>query len=200
MRILCFGGSFNPIHHGHLICARAAAEAAGFEQVLLIPSARPPHKLGHLDLALALDRLTMCQAAVDGTPFFAVSDIELRRSEPSYTLTTARELKTTGVISQAKVAWLIGEDTVPQLPTWHRPAELMAEVDLVVMRRPGSLTQWEALPEPFRGLQRNLVDAPQLEISATEIRRRVAAGKSIRYLVPPAVEDVIRERNLYRQS
>src|SRR5215204_3176269 len=96
MRRLCFGGSFNPIHHGHLICARAAAEAAGFERVVLIPSALPPHKLDDTELASSTDRLAMCRLAVEGDPWFEVEDIELIRKGPSYTIDTARELRRRG--------------------------------------------------------------------------------------------------------
>src|SRR4051794_8977869 len=119
MRVLCFGGTFNPIHHGHLICARAVAETGGFDQVLLIPSAQPPHRGGQYDLASAQDRLTMCQLAIKDAPSFAISDVELRRTEPSYTLETARALRQQGL---EEVCWLIGGDAVPQLPSWHDPA------------------------------------------------------------------------------
>src|SRR5215210_7294765 len=97
MRTLCFGGSFNPIHHGHLLCARAVAEREGFDRVELIPSAQPPHKAGTaFDMAPAEDRLAMCRLAIEGTKLFAVNDIELRRSGPSYTVDTARQLKAQG--------------------------------------------------------------------------------------------------------
>src|SRR3954467_3014450 len=128
MRVLCFGGTFNPIHHGHLICARSIAESGGFDQVLLIPSAQPPHRGGQFDLASAQDRLTMCQLAIKDAPFFAISDIELRRSGPSYTLETARTLRHRGL---AEVHWLIGGDTVSQLPSWHDPLALMRELKFV---------------------------------------------------------------------
>src|SRR4051794_41843901 len=88
MRTLCFGGSFNPVHHGHLICARAVAEARGFGRVLLIPSALPPHKLSKTDLAPAEDRLQMCRRAVEGEGVFEVSDIEVARGGPGYTTAT----------------------------------------------------------------------------------------------------------------
>ena len=195
MRVLCFGGSFNPIHHGHLIVARAAAEAGGFDQILLIPSAIPPHKRPGPDLASAADRLTMCQLAIDGDPLFAVSDIEHRRSEPSFTLETARALREGGLNT---VHWLIGEDTVPRLPTWHRPAELMAEVQFVVVRRPLCGVDWAVLPQPYAGLQQALVDAPMIDISATDIRNRVRNGKSIRFFTPDSVARFIGQQGLYQ--
>jgi nicotinate-nucleotide adenylyltransferase len=196
MRTLCFGGTFNPIHHGHLICARAAAEASGFDHVLLIPSSQPPHRSGQKDLAPAQHRLTMCQLATRDVPLFSISDLELRRSEPSFTLQTARELRREG---HDEVFWLIGGDTVPQLPKWHQPDALMREVGFVVMARPGWAFDWDSLAEPYRSLRQNVVQTPLIEISATDVRRRVAEGKGIDYLVPPAVRDYIRQRGLYRQ-
>ena len=163
--------------------------------MVLVPSALPPHKLEATGLALPEDRLEMCRLAVEGDPFFEVSDIELTREGPSYTIDTARELGRRG---WTHVAWLIGADMVPILPTWHRPADLLREVELVIMARPGWTLDWEALPEPFRGLRDQVVDAPLLDISATMIRRRVQAGRSIRYLTPDAVCAYVRSRGLYR--
>ncbi|HEX8912931.1 MAG TPA: nicotinate (nicotinamide) nucleotide adenylyltransferase [Humisphaera sp.] len=195
MRTLCFGGSFNPIHHGHLLVARAAAEAAGFGQILLIPSAQPPHKPAGPDLASASDRLTMCQLAVQGMAGFTVSDLELKRATPSYTLETARLLRQSGL---PEVAWLIGADTVPQLRKWHQPEQLLKEVQFVVVRRPGTDMDWSAVEPPYRHLKDHVVDAPLIDVSATEIRNRVRAGKPIDFFTPPAVVEYIRDRGLYR--
>ena len=195
MRKLCFGGSFNPVHHAHLLCARTVAEARRFERIVLIPSALPPHKLQATELASPRDRLEMCRLAVAGDSFFEVSDIELSRSGPSYTVDTALELRRQG---WGHVAWLIGADMVPILPKWHRPMDLLREVELVVMARPGWTMDWDALPEPFRSLREHVVEAPLMDISATMIRRRVAAGRSIRYLTPDAVCDYIDQHGLYR--
>jgi nicotinate-nucleotide adenylyltransferase len=197
MRVLCFGGTFNPIHHGHLICARAVAEAAGFGQVLLVPNAQSPHRLQENDMAAANDRLTMCQLAAQIDPLFAVSDIELQRAEPSFTIETARTLKRNG---WTEVHWLIGADAVQNLPRWHEAANLTAEVRFVVMARPGWDFAWDVLPETFRALRHNVVPAPLLQISATDVRRRVAAGQSIDFLTPPAVVRHIHQRGLYRPA
>jgi nicotinate-nucleotide adenylyltransferase len=195
MRTLCFGGTFNPIHHGHLICARAAAEAAGFDRVLLIPSANPPLRLVQKDLIPAQDRLTMCQLAVEKMPFFATSGIELERADPSYTLESARELRRR---DGNEVCWLIGADSVPQLPRWHEPLALLQEVRFVVMERPGAPLNWDLVEEPYRALQKSLVAAPLIDISGTDIRRRILEGKSIDFLVPPGVQEYIERRGLYR--
>lgn len=194
-RPLILGGTFNPLHHGHLITARAVAEAAGYDGVVLMPSAQPPHKPNFADLAPSEDRLAMCRLAVDGSEFFTVEDLETTRSTPSYTINTARELKRRG---WQTVDWLIGADMLLSLPTWHEAACLLREVNFVVMARPGWTLDWDTLPPEYRALSRNVVTAPRLEISSTAIRARVAAGRSIDYLVPPAVARYIAERGLYR--
>ncbi len=195
MTSLCFGGSFNPIHHGHLICARAAAEKAGFERVVLIPNSQSPHKLASSDWAGGEERLQMCRLATGGSELFEVEDLELRRSGPSYTIDTARELKRRG---WETVHWLIGTDTLPLLPSWHEPDALLEEVQFVIVQRPGSPIDWAALPPKLQKLRNKLIDAPLMDISASDIRRRVAEGKSIDYLTPQPVIDYIRAKGLYR--
>jgi nicotinate-nucleotide adenylyltransferase len=195
VRRLCFGGSFNPIHNGHLICARAAAEAAGFDRVLLIPNRQAPHKQGHSDVADADDRLAMCRSAIAGDTLFEVDDIELNRLGPSYTIDTARELQRRG---WPEVAWLIGADMARFLPHWHESTTLLAEVQFVLMARPGWSFDWLTMPAEYRHLERHVVQTPLIEISSTDIRERVSQGKDIAYLTPPAVADYIRQRELYR--
>jgi nicotinate-nucleotide adenylyltransferase len=195
MSTLCFGGSFNPIHNGHILCAKAVAQTRRFEKVLLIPSARPPHKAAAADLADSADRLAICRLVAADDPTFHVDDLELRRNGPSYTIDTARELKRRGF---SQVNWLIGADMLNGLPTWHEPLALLQEVNFVIMNRPGQTIDFSMLPPPFRELQSHLVDAPLIDISATEIRRRVREGKSIDTLVPPAVVKYILDHHLYR--
>lgn len=193
---LYFGGSFNPIHHGHLICARAVAEAGGYGRIALVPTGQPPHKPVSQDLASGADRLEMCQLAIAGSPWFEVNSSELSRQGPSYTIDTVRELATA---TAHPIHWLIGADMLIYLPKWHRAAELLREVHFVVMARPGWSLDWTLLPPEFHGLKANVVQAPMIDISATDIRRRVAVGASIEYLTPPVVENYIRSRGLYRQ-
>jgi len=200
-KTLCLGGSFNPIHHGHLICARAVAESGGFDRVLLIPSAKPPHKPDVTDLADAAHRLHMCRLAIEtdrkgvGVQF-EVSDIEIARANQlSYTIDTVRQLKSHG---WEYVHWLIGADMLNSLPTWHEAAALLREVEFVVMARPGIPIDWNSLPSEFSFLQKHVVPAPLLDISSSMIRQRIKSGLDISYLTPPAVVDYIRSLNLYR--
>lgn len=196
MRRLFFGGSFNPIHHGHLLCAQAAAQAAGFDRITLIPSGRPPHKANRgFVMASAEDRLVMCRLAIGGVDLFEVNDIELRRSGPSYTIATVRQLKTLGAKA---VHWLVGADTLPQLPTWHEAANLVREVEFVVMARPGWQLAIESLPPELEAIRVKAVATPLIEISATDIRRRVKASQPVDYLTPRPVVEYIRARQLYQ--
>jgi len=195
MTKLCFGGSFNPLHIGHLATARAVAEAGGFQKVVLIPSARPPHKPETAELAEPCHRLAMCQVVSRCDPFFEVEDIELSREGPSFTIDTVQTLKQRG---WREIAWLIGADMVPLLPTWHRPTELLRDVKFLIAQRPGHVIDWASLPPAFRALQTNVVRAPLLDISASEIRQRVREGKSVRYFVPDEIDRYIKEHRLYR--
>jgi nicotinate-nucleotide adenylyltransferase len=136
----------------------------------------------------------MCQAVSRADPLFEVEPLELERTGPSYTIDTVRELAARG---WGRVSWLIGADMLQILPKWHKPYDLLREVDFVVARRPGSVIDWDALPSDFHLLKANVVDTPLIEVSATDIRRRVREGRSIRYLVPPEVEQYIRDHHLY---
>jgi nicotinate-nucleotide adenylyltransferase len=185
-RIGIFGGTFDPIHHAHLILARDALEQLQLESVIFIPVTISPHKLGQTATA-AVIRLEMLRAALEGEPRFCLEAMELERPAPSYTVDTMEALKARE--PDTEFVCLIGEDNVAALPTWHRFADLSKMVQFVVLDRSGLKT---AHPYP---VVRRLLD-----ISASDIRNRVARGQSIRYLVPPAVEKIIRERQLYRES
>jgi nicotinate-nucleotide adenylyltransferase len=195
MAKLCFGGSFNPIHFGHLICAQAAAERMGFESVVLIPSAQPPHKPGALDLAEPRHRVRMCELAVQGIAKFEVNDLETRRAGPSYTIDTVRGLARQG---WGRVSWLIGADMLRNLPSWREPQALLREVDFVVIARAGWSFDWETLPSEFRMLRERVVETPVVEISATSIRQRVRSKLPIDFLTPEPVVRYIHHAGLYR--
>jgi nicotinate-nucleotide adenylyltransferase len=136
----------------------------------------------------------MCRLAIEADPLFEVSDIELKRSGPSYTFDTVQELFRQG---PSKVHWLIGADMVPILPQWHRALELIEQLDFVIMTRPGWRFDWQSLPREFQRLQHNVVPTPLIDISSTDIRRRVQQGQSIDYLTPQEVQDYIQAHRLY---
>ena len=193
-KLICLGGSFNPIHFGHLDCAQAAAKALGADLVVLIPSGLPPHKQTEGTLAPANDRLEMCRRAIATKAGFAVDDCEIHRPGPSYTILTVRRFKQRGI---DEVIWLIGADMVAGLPNWHEATALMAESRLVVMSRPGYVIDWARLPAEFAALRHSTVAVPPIDISASDIRRRVRSRLPIDGLTPPAVCQYIRERKLY---
>jgi len=202
--ILLFGGSFDPIHHGHLIVARAAAELLGVDRIVLIPGASPPHK-DHADLAPAADRLELCRLAAGDDPLFEVDDWEMRQDGPNYTLHTLRHFRRSHP-ETAQLYWLIGMDSLAELSSWHRVGEVAALCTLVTAGRPGSaqpdLSSLRALvpAERLRQIQDHILETPLIDISATEVRARIRAGLSIRYLLPEAVRAAIEARGLYRES
>jgi nicotinate-nucleotide adenylyltransferase len=198
IKTLCLGGSFNPIHWGHLRCSRAVAQRLGYKRVLLIPSARPPHKPGDRFLASPEHRLAMCrlaaEAASDPQVRFEVDDLEIRRPGPNYTIDTVRQLKARAWPS---IDWLIGADMLLNLPNWKDPQALLAEVNFLVMARPGVQIDWKTLPPALQKLQQHVVPIPEVNVSGTEIRRRVRAGEPIDDLTPPSVARYIAEHRLY---
>jgi len=204
MSICLYGGSFNPIHFGHLISARSVAEQLGLSKVVVIPSASPPHKQRVEDLAPAADRLAMARLAVEGDPLFDVDDLELRRTGPSYTFDTVTEYRQR-VGAGTQLCWLIGADSLPELATWSRIAKLVEAVEIVTAERPG----WRSPAADLSGLRSAIGSAavekllsrclttPEIGISASEIRGRIRTGRSVRYLIPERVEAYIRSRRLY---
>ena len=184
-KIGIYGGTFDPVHHAHLILARQAKEELELERVIFVPAAVSPFRenpAGPADL-----RVKMLQAAVRDEPSFVVDELELHRPPPSYTVDSIEELRKR--LGDAKIYLLVGEDNVAGLPRWHRFEDLKKMVEFVVLNRSG-----QGPLHPYRTIER-LVD-----IAATEIRKRVASGRSIRYLVPSEVEMIIREGNLYREA
>lgn len=192
MRTGLFGGSFNPPHLGHLIVAEAAREQGALDHVLWMPAALPPHKQDHT-LAAPEHRLAMVQQATAGHPAFVPSDLELQRSGPSYTVDTltllhARHPETTWAL-------ILGGDSLQQFHTWHRPEAILELAHLLVYARPGTdLSE----VEPAILDRTTVLDVPALlPLSSTDIRQRVRAGHSVRYLVPEAVRTYILNNALY---
>ena len=185
MKIAIYGGTFDPIHHGHLLLAREARETLGLEKVIFVPAAVSPFKKS--PAANGEIRLSMLQAAIEGDTGFRVDDCELRRPPPSYTIDTVEEIRRRE--GDVEIHCLIGEDNVGELAKWHRFTELQKMVRFVVLDRTG-----REASHPYQVIQR------KIDISATDIRKRVASLRSIRYLVPAAVEEIIRRENLYREQ
>lgn len=182
-----FGGSFDPIHHGHLLVAQTVLEAVGLAQLRFVPAREQPLKAGR-HAASADDRARMVAAAIAGEPRFALETIELQRVGPSYTVDTLRALRVRE--PNTEFALVIGADAARDLPLWHEAEALPGLATIVVMSRPGVTlpsTSW-----PMR-----VVAVPAIEISATAIRARVAAGQSIRYWVPDPVARIIHDAELY---
>ena len=185
-KIAIYGGTFDPVHHAHLILAREAIEALSLEKVILVPAAISPLKKS-APVASGEVRLAMLRAAINGEPEFEVDECELRRPPPSYTIDTIREIRRRE--RDAEIHCLIGEDHVERLPQWSRFPELDKMVRFVVLDRTGK--------QPTHSYQ---VIRRRIDISATEIRRRVAQNESIRYLVPESVEKIIHREKLYREQ
>jgi len=203
-RIVIFGGAFDPVHHGHLIVARAVAEHCAYERITLVPSASPPHK----DPAQApgSDRLAMLRLAVEGEELFDVCDIELRRGGTSYTFDTLTALRE-GLGGEGEMHLVVGADMLADLPNWHRSGELVELARIVVARRrpwDGRMDELLAASrgcfgdEVARRLAESVVPTPLIDISSTAIRQRVAEGRSIRFLVPERVREHIERHGLYR--
>jgi len=192
VRIGLFGGTFDPVHLGHLRAAESAREALGLERVALVPSAQPPHR--PQPLSPAEDRLAMCRLATSPHPCFETWDLELRRAGPSYTVDTVAALLAERPGDDFVL--IVGADTWAEMPSWREPQRLFSLVEVAVAARPGTEAQELAPPFPgCRGVSR--VEGPVLGISATAIRERVRAGHSIRFLVPDPVADYIERRRLY---
>lgn len=201
-KIGLLGGSFNPVHVGHLVLAEEARERLGLERVVFVPARVSPHKLGK-PLAPAEDRLRMVQLAIADNPAFEASDIEVRREGPSYSIDTVQELLDRSG-GEWDIYFVVGADTLPELPAWHRIGELADLCKFAVFSRPGeSLGALEPLRRALRDDQVDTIaarrfESPLIGTSSTDIRRRVREGRSIRYLVPEPVRRYIAAKGLYR--
>lgn len=187
-----FGGTFDPPHIGHLVAAVDARHELDLDTVLLVVANVPWQKLGLREISPAEDRLAMVRAAVADRPGVEVSDLEIRRGGPSYTADTLEALR--AAEPDVELYVILGNDAAAGFATWERHEEVAEMAHLVVVDRPGTPTP---IDDGFAWIR---VDIPELEISSTELRARVAAGRSIDYLTPPAVVTCIAERGLYRRA
>jgi nicotinate-nucleotide adenylyltransferase len=210
-RLGVLGGSFNPIHYGHLLLADEVLEALGLDRLLFVPAAAPPHKPA-TQLAPATDRFEMVRLAIADHPRFAVSDLELRRAGPSYTVDTLQELAAGG----DRLFYVVGSETFLDLLTWREPRRIAQLARLVVIPRAGSPFDPESAAAqkvlrdlgleggfvsaeagvPDRGVL--VVHATSLPLSASELRRRVREGRSLAFRMPPAAIAYLRSHGLYR--
>ena len=197
-RIGVFGGAFNPVHTAHLIIAEDVRQQMHLDKVLFIPYAKPPHK-EHVGLVDAETRLHMINLAISDNPFFEASDMEIKRGKNSvtYTVDTLIELREQYKNEQVKFYLIIGIDNLIDLHTWKDPGKLFLLSEVLVLNRPGYLIQ---NVQNDYNRQVTFVPAPDLDISATDIRHKIKENKSIKYLVPKAVEEFIKNNKLYLQG
>ncbi len=205
MRIGIFGGSFNPVHIGHLIAAECCREQARLDRVIFVPAAIPPHKQGH-HLADPADRVAMIQLAIGGHAGFAVSTVELDRGGVSYTVDTLAEL--TKRHPADELVLLLGPDALAQLPTWREPPAILDGWEVAAVERDGlddiaAITRSPTVagllgPDRAARMIASRVRMPAIGIRASELRAAVAGGRSIRYRTPRAVEVYIEHHGLYR--
>ena len=200
-RIGIFGGTFNPVHMGHLILAQDALEAFDLGKVLFVPCDIPPHK-NALQLAPAAHRAAMLEKAIEDNPDFEICDIEIRRGGTNYSIDTVRHLQK--LYPRHDLFFIIGSDSLMELHQWKDIDELLRLCRFVTFVRPGfdpTKVAGKALKLKTglsRDLIKNVVAVHQIDISASDIRHRAAEGKNIRYLVPSFVEIYIAEHNLYK--
>jgi nicotinate-nucleotide adenylyltransferase len=196
-RLGVFGGTFDPPHLGHLILAAEALDQLKLDRVLWVLTPEPPHKPGGHRQPVE-DRLAMLHITISDCPQFALSRVEIDRPPPLYAVDTVRLLAQK--YPQAELVYLIGGDSLRDLPTWHDPAGLLqAATYLGVMRRPDDHVDLPVLEQRLPGLSEKLlnIDAPLLEISSSEIRKRILAGRPFRHYLSVGVYFLIRERRLY---
>jgi nicotinate-nucleotide adenylyltransferase len=196
VRLGVLGGTFDPVHAGHLAAAKAAIDCAGLDRVLFVPASQPPHR--GPAAAGAEQRLEMCKLATGGEPRFVVSDVELNRAGPSYTVDTLIELRRLN--PDDELFLILGWDAARLFPTWRRPDEVRSLASIVIVARPGSEAPSERDLEPvgMGGDGVSICLEPTPDISASEIRSAVAAGESIAGKVPAAVEQYIGAHRLYK--
>ena len=190
MKLGVLGGTFDPIHIAHLLLAEQAREQLALDRVLFVPAGDPWRK-AYRRVTPSQHRLAMTRLAIAGDPGFEVEECEIRREGPTYTADTLRELH--GRFARAELFLLLGEDALADLPFWHEPESLAENATIVVAPRGGVV-----LPElPFDPERVVRIKMPFMDVSSTDLRDRARHGKSLRYLVPDAVVDYIREHNVY---
>jgi nicotinate-nucleotide adenylyltransferase len=195
MKIGILGGTFNPIHVGHLILAEEAREKLGLDKVIFVPTFIPPHK-DNVDIAPAPARLEMVRLAIAGNRYFSVSDMEIRRNGRSYTIDTVKEFKKKNQLDQ--IFFLIGSDLMKYLDDWKDIGEISKLAKFIVATRPGYPLEDIATYAVSRQTGVSTLPIRAVDISGFEIRAAIKAGKSFRYLVPEAVFRYIKQKRIYQ--
>lgn len=197
MRIGIFGGTFDPPHVGHQILADEAVAQLNLDRLLWVLTPDPPHKQGQTITGLDC-RLEMVKAATADNAAFELSRVDIDRHGPHYAVDTVQIIKKQ--FPSAELFYIVGGDSLHDLPSWYHPQQLLAEVDgLAVMHRPGDQIDLRLLEEKLPGIGAKIryIDAPLLEISSRQIRERISHGEGYRYYLPPAVLTIIQRENLY---
>ena len=188
MRVGIMGGTFDPIHMGHLIAANEVMRTLKLDQVMFIPAGNPWQK-SHLNISNARDRMFMVERAIFGNQRFVASDIEMRYEGPTYAVETMDRLR--AIFPDTQFYWIVGDDVLVRMTTWHEWRRFVEQVTIVAVNRAGS----PRMEVPF---QYQRVVMPEVRVSASELRARFAAGDDCRYLVPEAVSKAVIDRGLYR--
>lgn len=198
MKLGILGGTFDPPHYGHLHIAEFAMRALELAEIVFVLAKQPPHKLDDPVSPLAA-RLEMLERALSDKPAFVISLIETKRTGPSYSVDTLRELRRE-FGDDTEIFFVMGEDSLVNFPTWHQPQEIVKLCKLAVLQRPGYDLDVDALEHRVPGVKASLVLIPaaEMNISSSEIRERVRRGESIREFVPSLVADYIESHRLYR--
>lgn len=198
MRLGILGGTFDPIHNGHLVIAEECRHRLQLDRVLFVPASQPPHKRGRA-ISPAVHRLAMVEQGIAGNPAFSVSHVELERTGPSYSVDTLALFRREAG-DGADLFFIVGLDALPDLLTWHQPRRILELATLAAVTRPGFAFDLSHIVRQIPNAAERIVyvPAPAMDVSSTGLRQRVAAGLPIRYQVPDGVERYIREQGLYR--
>lgn len=199
MRIGIFGGTFNPPHIGHLILAEECRAQLSLDKLLWVVTNRPPHKQKEV-ISPIEERLELVRLTIADNPSFEISRVDIDRPGPHYSVDTVLALR--AIYPQDELFYLLGGDSLHDLPTWYHPAEFVAECDgFGVMRRHDDNVDLDSLEAVLHGIKKkvHLVEAPILEISSHQIRQRIKEGAAYRYYLTDAVYRAIKEMNLYRE-
>jgi nicotinate-nucleotide adenylyltransferase len=199
MQLGILGGTFDPIHLGHLLMAEMAWDSLGLTRVLFVPAGDPPHKQA-VEKTPARHRQAMVERAIRANPHFELCPVDLERPGPHYAIDTVRLIRARYNLEAENCFFIIGADSLKELPTWHQAPQLITLCRLAVVHRFGYLPELTALTAAIPGLSARLdwVAMPLIGVAASEIRARVQAGQSIRYQVVDAVADYIQQNKLYR--